>query len=745
MKRFEEARVEIKMFPFLCVLILFVVSAAPAFGQTCVPVIGNPVNVNGIIAGAGTVPGSCTVDPGWAGSIGRNFVPYGVPGGPKVAKMFFAGYRAGAAANLDTVYLGVHFEGDPDLQAQDRIVFYFDANGNNTWDSPDFALLYEIGSLTPPSTEECNKSAGTGQLFRYIDGQWVSQGAIPAGITTKVSWDYDPISDPETGIWELELGINVSVMGLNAPANGNGFKVGAKMYVYEAGVSGWSMWHFPAANLTTSDDPLLFDPQEGGVTPDKLAQVAIGTCGYEIAFEPDATTGVTATSNNGEVSKFTRLDVNSSADFNQTTGNAIRKNHFEGRIKFFDPADPINNSPVAAPNTGHLKYWIKPYNAGFLGEYLMKDQVVSFTHLNETYALSFDWPQTKAQYAPAQSDLNNSDHTCLKVQIDGFTIDTDTSNNLVNRNLVYTSLSTVRDSFVIGTVDKGEPPAGMKEFEYIFHASWSNVPTKAIDMKNVIGNTKPAKGKWNYKFINARQIGLRDLGKGYFSVMLKPGQTKRVKIAITGGEMPVKTMQLKLSPRAGGMMAVRKPSGEASLKLDVKPGSIVTIIANGTITMGSNLKQTVGPNGFSDKERMKQDFLLHSHYYKPWENIGALIASVDEFKTAFVIGSDKTFVMPEGSDKLLLAVNDLVGEFDNNDGKGFEINVAISEPEHLPTKLVAQANPKLGVPAQVRAGSNLPELDIEVFNAVPLKRTRQRLLKPTGYVAYAVYASHLEQ
>jgi hypothetical protein len=68
--------------------------------------------------------------------------------------------------------------------------------------------------------------------------------------------------------------------------------------------------------------------------------------------------------------------------------------------------------------------------------------------------------------------------------------------------------------------------------------------------------------------------------------------------------------------------------------------------------------------------------------------------------------------------------------------------VVTSEPLFLPTRLAEPGNPQLGLPALPRAGSNLPELDIDVAQAVPVKEKEVKLLRPTGYVAYAVYASH---
>ncbi len=106
----------------------------------------------------------------------------------------------------------------------------------------------------------------------------------------------------------------------------------------------------------------------------------------------------------------------------------------------------------------------------------------------------------------------------------------------------------------------------------------------------------------------------------------------------------------------------------------------------------------------SNKERTNQSFLLSGKVYAPNEHIGAIVGSFDGFKTAFVVGADKSFIVPQGVTKLALAVNDVVGQFKNNrDGK-FTLYVFISDPRTLPTQYMAPGNPALGQPVVLEAG-----------------------------------------
>lgn len=741
------------------ILLTAVLGQCLALAQTCVPLINNPATVNGIVVGTGVVgggglPAGCAIDPGWGGVASLDFAVFGAALPTQVAKIFLAGYNAANDATLDTIYVGVHIEGDPELTQEDRVVLYFDANGNNTFDSPDFALLYEVGTATPPANEVCNQNPGTVQFFLYSGGLWVPQASVPASITSKVSWDYDSSNDGESEIWELEIGLDVSGLSLKAPSSGAGFKVGAKLYVNESSVDAWKVWRWPAS-LTSQSSPLSYDPNEGNVTAPNMAPTTMSTCGYDVVFEPDGVSGVTASSAGGESNKFTRL---ANADFNED-GSAKKKNHFTAKVKFLNPSNLLDTSPVAVPNKGRVKFSIKPWNGGFLGEYLMGEPETEFSQLNQIRTVQLDWPQNKNQYDDPvthqpKNDLQASTHTCLKVQISGFTVDSNQTNDVSTRNLTYISTSTVRDTFVISTVGMEAPP-GVETIEYILRANWKNVSPDKVEVKSRPSRTglsqgeespwyRPKKEKWNVRFPNAERIGLSDLGNGYFSLPMKVGEEKHIDIDIVGGVMPVASQQYHLSPRAGGKL-MPTPSGDSPLNISVTPGKMVTIIAHGLINVDPESKSIPpnGPNGFSNPDLRQSEYLLPATAYEPSENIGAVIGSFDDFKTAFVIGSDLTFLVPEGAKQLSLAVNDSNGKYGDNGGEGFRLNFIMTDPLYLPTRLALAGNSKLGLPAMARAGSNLPELDIEVFQLIPDQaQNKIKLLKPTGYVAYAVYASH---
>src|SRR5262249_61123904 len=85
-----------------------------------------------------------------------------------------------------------------------------------------------------------------------------------------------------------------------------------------------------------------------------------------------------------------------------------------------------------------------------------------------------------------------------------------------------------------------------------------------------------------------------------------------------------------------------------------------------------------------------------------------------------------------------LAVNDVAGQFGDNSGAAFDLNVVATPPTVLPTKLSSPANPKLGLPAFPQPSANLPMLVID-FARVDAPN---KAILPIGDVAYGVYDAH---
>ncbi len=407
----------------------------------CIAVVTNALTVNGIVVSPNLPagPSGCAGDPGWAGVVGRQFQQIGgEPGDPADKPSIFL---AGFGTPLTKFYVGIHVPYDPDLQRQDRLTLYVDANNSNALDVGDFALVYEIGPSTPIVTgESCDIAPSQVQVYHHNGTNWGAPTLSAPGVTSRFAHDYDSkLGDPEADLWELEIEMDAATLGLS-PA---GFRVGAKLLPHEfAGSDVWQTWVWPEG-LSSDPAPLHYLPGYGDVLPARMALVDFTACA-DVTID-----AISATDANGANNKFRRPLA---GDWVAGVLPANKRNQFSATVRFFNPSDPSDNSTVGVPNTGTAQFTIRPWGGGdFLGQRTMANSSVSFDHLGQVKNLSFGWPVQYADYQPIESAMNHSDHSCLKVQLNGFPVNLDPAGDVRYRNLTYTQLSTRTDTFLVTT------------------------------------------------------------------------------------------------------------------------------------------------------------------------------------------------------------------------------------------------------------------------------------------------------
>ena len=377
---------------------------------------------------------------------------------------------------------------------------------------------------------------------------------------------------------------------------------------------------------------------------------------------------------------------------------------------------------------------LKPWNGGFIGGPIPVAPTTptdaSFMQLGQEITITHDWPQNRSQWNTA---LDGPGHVCFAADLSGFAVDNPNNGNHVQQNLSYVSASTINSSFLVAA--PREVPRTIigrdGRIEYVLRGHWDNLPPKSL------GGSPP----FAFKITNASRLRLKEIGKGYYSMRLRPGERKQVMLGITGGVMPYPVEQHRLPANAGGDL-LQPPSGRPPLDIAAKPGTMLSILTRGVINLGQ--RPPSNANGFVDREQFRRDFLLQRGPYRPEEHIGAVIGSCDKFKTSFVVGTDYTFVVPERCERLFLAVNNVAGRYDESRGE-LELNVMAGEPISLPTRVGARgavAMPQFGIPAQLQPGSLMPQLVFDVSQRYRPPRLRTFVLNPTGYVAYAVYMTH---
>ena len=224
----------------------------------------------------------------------------------------------------------------------------------------------------------------------------------------------------------------------------------------------------------------------------------------------------------------------------------------------------------------------------------------------------------EAQYNVAKADLNASGHTCLFVHLNGFNVNSNPANdNAGPQNLTYTTLSTVRDSFLVSA--RGLERSSSGPIEYVLRPRWRNVPSGAI-------SPKPKKDLV-VSLSHGQAAEIEGSGQRLLlDALVHPGQERRVDIELTGGKMPAQVSHWTLSPQAGGVL-LWPAGGQPPLEIPVKEGQIMTIIAQGLISVDPQRFPPNGPNGFALREPERGFLLSSSNFVAASQAVGAVIGS----------------------------------------------------------------------------------------------------------------------
>jgi hypothetical protein len=728
--------------------------AGAATGQTCLPVITPPM-IDGIVATDpfhlhGGVPNA---DIGWATAPYMPFFFMAPPPGttPSTQHAFFIGTKL-AGANPDHLYVGVHVEGADQFSNGDKVVLYFDTNQDNTF---DFALSYEIGPLATVSTNaNSNQTPNSMTFYTFANNTFSDQTlALNAGtINSHTAYNFMVAAN---GIWELEIDINLTALknqfGTIQVANKIGF--GARLYVKPAGTSAVAL-DFPA-KLSTDQNANDVFPGSGGVVAAALEQRAVSaTCAGDVQIH-----SLKSRARNGDDLFYLPKDADFAMDGSlplqfqtQLTGEAI----------YVNTGDVGNTSTTGGINNGNIHFHLLPWGMGPVEDVDLGPVPIpadKFDHFGTAASASINWPTKKSDWDPVKGPFLNhnvnaggSDHVCLRIKLEGFVQDSDLTNNEQQINLQYTTMSTHTDRIVIhapGTATPGAP----KE-DYAMRVRWDNVPKNQVRDP---GHDKECwlrrlcdrlhhRNYWQAQFVNSDKLGIKPLKtRGYYGLQLAPGEEVVAEVQLSGAVMPVPSQEIHVSPRAGGQV-LSPASGDPAVVVTVPDGGMVTVVARGQISIlgeqnatGVVVGQLHNANGFPDRGLSGQQLLLSNKVTVPWKVAGALIGAFKpDFSDSFFIGTEGTFYVTPGATKLYLAVNDVAGQYGNNGGPGFDLNVVATPPTTLPTKLSWPANATLGLPGIPQPAANLPMLVIDLYRI----DGKQKAAVPVGYVAYGVYQAH---
>jgi hypothetical protein len=172
--------------------------------------------------------------------------------------------------------------------------------------------------------------------------------------------------------------------------------------------------------------------------------------------------------------------------------------------------------------------------------------------------------------------------------------------------------------------------------------------------------------------------GMHEVRPGQFLLRASARQDARIGTSVLPPSIHIPSVDLHLPPQAGARAG--------GLRVPVKPGALVTLLASGSIRVRADSMQhrrtLSGADGVDLGEAAAQGDYPLPRQQRPWEKVGALVASWDGFqKSAFFVGSARTFKAPDRAEVLTLALNDTPEGLKQHTGEGYAVQVIATPVE----------------------------------------------------------------
>jgi len=189
--------------------------------------------------------------------------------------------------------------------------------------------------------------------------------------------------------------------------------------------------------------------------------------------------------------------------------------------------------------------------------------------------------------------------------------------------------------------------------------------------------------------------------------------------------------RVAIKPGTGGR-------GTEPVQVKVEPGSLVTLIVDGALKLGDIAVPGGGIGMVQAREAKIEPRELPQG--RP-DRIGAVIGSVDGWKTSFLVGNGTTMRMPAGASVLSLMINDSEKGYASQGGDGFSVQVI---PGKANPWMLTQF-PLLGSEARDRPvflplGATLPAWLVHGFyttnDYISIGGKRLRIERPAGAFGY---------
>jgi len=235
-------------------------------------------------------------------------------------------------------------------------------------------------------------------------------------------------------------------------------------------------------------------------------------------------------------------------------------------------------------------------------------------------------------------------------------------------------------------------------------------------------NVPPAM-KWETRISGAREVGL-----GQYLLRGSTRQDARISTSVLPPSISIPSVDLRLPPGAA--------AAAGALRIPARPGTLVTLLSSGSVRVRRDTSQfrgtLAGPDGVDLGEGAAGAQYVLPREQRPWKHAGALVGSWDGFqKSAFLVGSARSFRAPNRAEVLTLALNDTPDGLKQHTGEGFAIQVIQTPVEPYLTP----HNPVIGQDFEyertvIPTGANLP-----TWILCGSVKTGRRVRAQTGKVA----------
>jgi hypothetical protein len=242
-------------------------------------------------------------------------------------------------------------------------------------------------------------------------------------------------------------------------------------------------------------------------------------------------------------------------------------------------------------------------------------------------------------------------HQCVRVVLDAKAAGVTFKNTAAYRNMDFRqAMSPFTGTATIGT--KGYRGADQDSIDFALSAYTYNAPPGA---------------RWDTRIARLNQVRA-----GQFRLRASTREDARISTTVLPPAIAIPRVEMHVPPTTGFR--------NAPLRIPVRAGTLVTILARGSVRLRGDTAQgggkVAGPDGIDLGDSTAAGEYPLPRERRPWRRAGAVLASwTGTERGAFFVGSARTLRVPGGVQMLTLALNDTPDGARQHRGEGYTLEV----------------------------------------------------------------------